>query len=326
MLANDYTGLKKKRELEIVRMIYPETENSIKDDHEENPDFLLYNFLKKFVFGIEVTELYRNQSSARLKKIGGYVDDLVNKGQYRHKDDFNELKVDDFDVLNDDGTIKSTFRGVFQNLPSISEFLQLLENCIAQKESKLLHYATEAKFHNLLIYETEDYFASVKVEDFYSTVFFDNIQELLRNTGFREIYFIGKIESEIKFIPMKGYLLYAYAGQYENFYQKVIGTEISVLNYANLFISILSRCGFKKAIIHHAESFISISHGDFSIRIDLLNPSGNLLLLNRDLDYSDGTDVNSYSSQYFSDEAIVRQFKKYQNENSFHTNASFPVN
>jgi hypothetical protein len=322
----DYAALKKKRELEIVRMIYLETQNSIKIDHAENPDFLLHNFLKNFLFGVEVTELYRNQSSARLQKITGYVDELVEKNRYRHKDDFQELRPDNIDILNEDGSIRVTLKGVVQNRPSLGDFLQILERSILEKDGKLLHYSTDARFHNLLIYDTENYFDEVKVENFYTDVYSDIMKVAVQQVGFREVYFIGKIESQMRFIPMKGYLLYACAGQFEGFYKHNIEENITVLDFANLFIWVLSKLGFEKAVVHQAESFISISYGDFSLRIDLETPSGNTILLNRDLDYSDGIDTTSFSSGFSFDETIISQFKTYQSEHTFHSNASFLTN
>jgi hypothetical protein len=144
--------------------------------------------------------------------------------------------------------------------------------------------------------------------------------------GYREIYFIGKIESQMRFIPMKGYLLYACERQFEGFYKHTIGTNITVLDFAYLFIWVLSRTGFEKAVVHQGESFISISNGDFSLRIDLETPSANTILLNRDLDYSDGKDAASFSSGFSFDETIISQFTTYQSEHTFHSNASFLTN
>jgi hypothetical protein len=125
---------------------------------------------------------------------------------------------------------------------------------------------------------------------------------------------------------MKGYLLYACVGQFEGFYKHNIGAEITVMDYMHLFIWILSKCGFEKAVVHQAESFISVSYGDFSLRVDLENPSGNTILLNRDLDYYDGKDVTSFSKEFSFDEDIINQFKQYQSEHTFHSNASFLTN
>jgi hypothetical protein len=48
MAGKDYTKLKKNREQEIVRMIYPEANDRIKLGHERNPDFVLFDVSKNW--------------------------------------------------------------------------------------------------------------------------------------------------------------------------------------------------------------------------------------------------------------------------------------
>lgn len=42
----------------------------------------------------EVTELYHSESDARLKKIKNYTLELLNGGDYRHKEDKENIKVE----------------------------------------------------------------------------------------------------------------------------------------------------------------------------------------------------------------------------------------
>ena len=65
MAPINHQARKKTRELEIVKMVYPDAEKYIKSIDQEQPDFLVAGPKKKVVFGIEVTELYQNESSAR---------------------------------------------------------------------------------------------------------------------------------------------------------------------------------------------------------------------------------------------------------------------
>jgi hypothetical protein len=71
---------------------------------------------------------------------------------------------------------------------------------------------------------------------------------------------------------------------------------------------------------------MSVSYGDFSLRVDLEKPSSDSILLNRDIDYSDGKDVTSFSFGSSFDEIIISQFRSYQNEHTFHSDASFLTN
>ena len=326
MAGKDFTALKKKRELDIVRMIYREDHNPIKEDHAENPDFLLFNVFKKYVFGVEITELYRNESSARLKKIAGYVDELVEHGKYRHKDDIGELTVDEIEILDEAGNTTSAFKGVMQKLPDLAEFVGILESYIREKEEKLAHYSTEARFHNLLIYDTEDYFASLKIEDLYGSIFNGSVQQAIQYSRFREIYLIGKINDEMRYIPLKAYCLYAYAHQFEGFYNATIGTPISVAEHILMFIGVLSKTGLSTASVHRTDTFIAVSYGDLSIRIDLVDhPAASCFLFNRDIDYSDGQPVDAFAAGLSIGSDIASQFERHQAEHTFHSSFSFVV-
>ena len=59
----------------------------------EAPDFLCYRD-GSTVLGVEVAELWHNESAPRLKNIKGYALDLLGGGSYRHKDDKNNVKVE----------------------------------------------------------------------------------------------------------------------------------------------------------------------------------------------------------------------------------------
>jgi hypothetical protein len=317
---------KKDRELDIVRMVYSLVDNPAKEGHDENPDFLLYCVLKKYVFGVEVTELYRNQASARLKNIPGYVDHLVEGGSHKHKDDEGELIPDEFEIFDEEGNLKARVKGVRQDLPQLQEFVELVENCISEKNNKFSHYSYEAKFHNLLIYDREAYFGGLKLEDFYSSFFQDTLYDTIQKSPFREIYLIGQIDNEFRYIPLKAYSLYAHAHQFDGFIKNNVQTSLDMNEMVELYVCLLSRAGLENALIHLGETYTIISYGDMSIRIDLVDhPARSVMLLNRDLDYSDGHKVATIPVRSSHTEYIER-FRQYRAEHSFHSTFSFKVN
>jgi hypothetical protein len=77
---------KKARERWIFDMVYGERDGLQIIDCE-TPDFLvcLANGLPEF--GVEIAEFYFSESQARLVHIPGYIRDLLNGGEFRHKDD-----------------------------------------------------------------------------------------------------------------------------------------------------------------------------------------------------------------------------------------------
>jgi len=307
-------------------MVYSLTDNSVKENHDENPDFLLYCILKKYVFGVEVTELYRNQASARLKNIPGYVDHLVEGGTHKHKDDVGELVPDEFLLYDERGNLKTTIKGVWQNLPTLQEFLELVGNSILEKGNKFSHYSPAARFHNLLIHDREGYFGGFKVEDFYSSFFQDILFETIQKSPFREIYFIGQIDNEDRYIPLKAYCLYAHAHQFDGFIKNEFPNGLEMKTMVELYVSLLSKVGLENTVIHPGETFIIISYGDLTIRIDLEDhPEKSLMIFNRDLDYFDGHRADTFpvpASHY----ELIEKFRLYRIQHSFRSTFSFKVN
>jgi hypothetical protein len=236
------------------------------------------------------------------------------------------LTVDEIEILDEAGNPTSVFKGVMQKLPDLAGFVGILESYIREKEEKLAHYSTEARFHNLFIYDTEDYFASLKIEDLYSSIFNGSVQQAIQCSRFREIYLIGKIDGEMRYIPLKAYCLYAYAHQFEGFYNATIGTPISIAEHILMFIGVLSQTGLSTASVYRSDTFISVSYGDLSIRIDLVDhPAASCFLFNRDIDYSDGQPVYAFATGLSIDSDIAGQFERHQAEHTFHSSFSFVV-
>lgn len=324
MAPINYQARKKTMELEIVKMVYPDAEKYIKSIDQEQPDFLVAGLQKKVVFGIEVTELYQNESSARLKHIPGYVDALVERREYRHKDDVNRLKPDEFEILDEAGNVKHTLKGVMQTLPSLTEYLRLLAESIAEKTKKLSQYAPEARYHALLIYDREAYFGGVPLTDLYAAMFSPEIEQVLDRSGFREIYLVGQMDQQDRYIPLKSYQLYAALQQFEQFFLPTYTDGISVRKYIETTIAVLAQTGFGNACVHQAENFISLSYGDLSMKIDLVDQSGSVFFPTQYLDYSDGSKAAAFAASYPVDPAVVEGFRQYRTNYSFHSTFAFP--
>lgn len=65
--------IKKNKEYQILRKIY--TNKKIKIKPSEEPDFIIEFENEKF--GVEITEYYYNEASARLKNYKGYIEKIL---------------------------------------------------------------------------------------------------------------------------------------------------------------------------------------------------------------------------------------------------------
>ena len=65
--------IKKHKEYQVLKRIY--TSNKIRIQSSERPDFIIES--KKEKFGVEITEYYYNETSARLKNYKGYAEKIL---------------------------------------------------------------------------------------------------------------------------------------------------------------------------------------------------------------------------------------------------------
>ena len=91
----------KKRERKILRRVFDESGFAIVDE-DESPDFVLATRFGIRV-GVEVTELYRSQSDARVTRIPGYFDELISGPRFRHRDDVETIRVVDIEIQSPAG-------------------------------------------------------------------------------------------------------------------------------------------------------------------------------------------------------------------------------
>ena len=95
---------KKSREREIVQLVYG-FRPPFDVTGSEQPDFVVKLYPSDKPFGIEVTEFFHSQASARLDRIPGYTADLLAGAPFRHKVDRKELEVGKIQIMSG-GTVR----------------------------------------------------------------------------------------------------------------------------------------------------------------------------------------------------------------------------
>jgi hypothetical protein len=159
----------------------------------EKPDFIL-NYSGSLVgdvsVGIEITELYYDDSSARLANKKGYVNDLL-AGKYIHKDDKNKFNTKDVIYLSKNMEYKP-FKTPLLFLPkyTIDDFRKAFLHTLRKKNKKHSKYNKDVNQFGLIIYDREKHFKKIKREDFVKAFFNDFIIDEIKNSYFEEIYLI----------------------------------------------------------------------------------------------------------------------------------------
>lgn len=198
---------KKQKETAILELIYDGNELA-EVVASERPDFRVRQRRQQTYFGVEVTELYQSDSGARLRNIPNYFSEILNDNTYRHRADRDALKVEHITITSAEGKDKGSTRGIFQQLPSIEEYLQMIARTIANKESKLEQYEQGLSHVNLIVFDTVNRVRTAAVEDFCWLVLKEPIKRVVYGSEFREIFLITVLEKDRwVYIPLKLMLL-----------------------------------------------------------------------------------------------------------------------
>lgn len=170
----------------------------------ESPDFLC-NRDSSTVLGVEVTELWHNESDARLKNLEGYAFDLLDSGKYRHKDDKSNIKVDVVKYMPKGEEDKAKeINAIIHEMPGFKERVSLLEGAIKSKEDKASAYMRTCPVVDLIIEDASSLFWFEKYENIFHPISgFVNRSSVI-NSPFREIFVITKTKENKKvYISLK---------------------------------------------------------------------------------------------------------------------------
>ncbi|NBD34815.1 MAG: hypothetical protein GVY30_02300 [Chloroflexi bacterium] len=192
----------KEKERAILNLVYSTDQYEELVD-SECPDFHIRKKGQAVEFGVEVTEFYFSESSARVQNIHSYVDELIEEGLYRHRDDKTSLPVCEATVSRDEEPDRR-IQCIYQTIPGVDEYTLRIAEAISRKSEKLKSYAQDLTHVNLIIFDTEHRLYKVAEEDFSRYFLTSDIISAIRDTGFREVYFITRLESERwVYIPLK---------------------------------------------------------------------------------------------------------------------------
>jgi hypothetical protein len=180
---------KRAQETTILEMVYDRSEFQTVTPRER-PDFALVPHGRHALpFGVEVTQLFPDQSHARLNLVDGYAARLFSGGDHLHRDDVEALQRVTVQVSDSDGNVKyEELPAILSERPGLAVFRQALADTIRVKSSR--NYETAEFTHtNLIILDW--FHLPFDGEDYTSGHFFDDgVREALRECPFREVYLV----------------------------------------------------------------------------------------------------------------------------------------
>ncbi len=193
-MSNDV--VKKESEIRILKMIFGEKVNF---RESEQPDFIL-EYGKGIEYGVEITELFYNGTSARLKN-DKYINDLLVENKYWHKEDRKQELIKDITYYaQDNGYSPVEMQAVIIPQHSHRDYFDSLLQAIKEKNSKLCKYDPSIRENCILIiYDRENPFKKVNTFQFIPA----DLADTIRNSKYEEIFIVTNINGKDQYLSLK---------------------------------------------------------------------------------------------------------------------------
>ena len=153
----------------------------------ECPDFI-YVKSGASQLGIEITEMFANESDARLKRIPRYAMEILDRKAYRHKADKKNLPVETATYFPKGGTPRQ-LEGIFTYPPKLPERMKILNSTLLKKARKIADYRTKVAFVDLVIVDN-GLFRHHRFDHLTKLLFDPETRANIQLSGFREVRLI----------------------------------------------------------------------------------------------------------------------------------------
>lgn len=206
---------KEQRELEVLKQIYKEPVVTIK--HIDKPDFVIEGQDEKF--GVEITDYYYNDSSARLKNMPGYIERILNSNDDSVLDKRDkgliskttlylmDTRDNQYKYVGDNVALKYDKDLSWDEDPDYVSVEERLIEIINDKDSKSNEYE-KLDYCELFIQDREGYFAKDNNRQI-SLYNSDSILNAVANSNFKRVYlFSGNTLNIIGDKPIENMLKY----------------------------------------------------------------------------------------------------------------------
>lgn len=175
----------------ILDLVY-DGESEFEVEHADSPDFKLSR--NGYTFGVEITEVFKDGSSARLVKLPDYMQRLWDGERPIHKDDVKGINVVTVRITDPDGNVvQDNVKAIFSEIGSLRDHADILAEHIEKKTLAHKGYDQSVGHIDLLI---GDHFSSGEsIGETYSTAefFTPRLREALRASPFREVMLITNV-------------------------------------------------------------------------------------------------------------------------------------
>jgi hypothetical protein len=317
--------VKKARERRVFDMVYGDRPR-LEIVDSEHPDFLVRLRNELPHFGVEVAEFYHSESEARLQRIPGYVGDLLDRGEFRHKDDKCALTLDNVNILTPDNQVKAAgIKTIIQQVPTLTDCAGMVVDLVRDKDAKLRDAFNWLSHVNLVVCDRTGLLGHLDPSAFYNLYCLAPLKAALFSCRFREVFFVTRFSNGWSYLPLKMLILLAELYFFQAVLKKPEYRDCadSVREVVKLFASYLSGAGAGDVRFRCDQEGYETVYGDCGILV-----TNDLAVRVRTyLDWPLPSDSSVIRSDFVQclGQRFFEDMAQFQADNTFVTELCFPV-
>lgn len=296
---------KQKTEKKIFEQVF-NTNLFYNYEHKDKPDFWINTNLE-YSFGVEITELFENESLARLEKIDNYIGELLDNKKFRHKNDKEKIIIDSIEIINKEGNLVSKEKAIVKKVPKLNTFINYLINCISEKSEKSFNYNSNLNYYNLIINDCINSLSLINRNSLSEYLFTDEFKQSLFNCSFEEVFLITEIKNEKIYFPLKRILFLYHIYLFQNIINRLHTPEedLSEQYYYSFLIEFLEYNGFLNLRLKNNEDKFELIYAMTGYHL-----SGKSVQLT----LYEGNNINEFSKTMIKKKYIIKKVEKIINE------------
>jgi hypothetical protein len=203
----------KDQERAHLRLVYTEREFDSIEPYDPFPDWILRRPAHP-PFGVEVTEFYHSETTARLLKDHSYRTELIRERRYRHKDDIGKAQIVTIEI-DPGGPRHFKSEAILVNTPPISEYAPSLAARISKESLRVASSPGHLSHVNLLIMDRDHRLSGTPVQEVCPHLLTPGMRTALIETPYREVFLVTSVEQRgncfyplrLLFVASEGFLL-----------------------------------------------------------------------------------------------------------------------
>lgn len=185
---------KRKWERSTLELVYDPVAFEIV--HDDSPDFRLSR-PGKAPFGVEVTDVFIDDSQARMLFVEGYMESLWKGGRHIHRDDVVNLEVAELEVTDPTGEREPRkIQGIVRTNPTRDDHYERIAEVLERKNAAFRLYERELGHTNLVIADHFPTTSGIEKEFRSADILLPRLREALRTSPFRSVKLISHVGYE----------------------------------------------------------------------------------------------------------------------------------